>query len=75
MIANSPFPCPALLDAYIFQTSRSDLMNLNLQQSRLGRQREKDITELKELQKERIQKRARNLDAAGHMYERFKKSV
>ncbi|MGH9585249.1 MAG: hypothetical protein ACRD4O_20210, partial [Bryobacteraceae bacterium] len=65
---------PALLDAYIFQTSRRDLMNLNLQQSRLGRRREKDIAELKEIQKERVARREARLNAAAHMCERFKKN-
>lgn len=65
---------PALLNAHIFQTSRRDLMNLNLQQSRLNRQREKDIAELKALQEERRREQQRNLNAAGSMYEDFKKN-
>jgi hypothetical protein len=63
-----------LLDAFIFQTSRRDLMNLNLQASRIRRQREKDIAELQQLQKERLHKRETNLTAAAHMYERFKQN-
>lgn len=65
---------PALVEAHIFQTFRRDLMNLNLQQSRLSRRREKEIAELKDRQKERLQKREHDLNAAGHMYERFKKN-
>ncbi|MGH9581779.1 MAG: hypothetical protein ACRD4O_02445, partial [Bryobacteraceae bacterium] len=47
---------------------------LNLQQSRLSRQREKDIAELKEIQKERLAKHEAGLNAAAHMYERFTKN-
>ena len=63
-----------LLDAYIFQTSRRDLTNLSIQESRLRRQREKDLAELKELQQERIAKREARLNDAAHMYERFKEN-
>jgi hypothetical protein len=60
-----------LLDAYILQVSRRDLTNLSLQESRLRRQREKDLAELKQLQQERLAKREARLNAAAHMYERF----
>ena len=63
-----------LLDAYIFQTCRRDLSNLSVQESRLRRQREKDLAELKQLQEERIAKREARLNAAAHMYERFKEN-
>jgi hypothetical protein len=63
-----------LLDAYIFQASRRDLTNLSLQESRLRRQREKDLAELKQLQQERLAKREARLSAAAHMYERFKEN-
>ncbi|HEY7303042.1 MAG TPA: hypothetical protein VH601_02925 [Bryobacteraceae bacterium] len=63
-----------LLDAYIFQASRRDLTNLSLQESRLRRQREKDLAELQKLIQERIAKREARLDAAAHMYERFKEN-
>ncbi|HEY7305499.1 MAG TPA: hypothetical protein VH601_15350 [Bryobacteraceae bacterium] len=63
-----------LLDACIFQTSRRDLTNLSLQESRLRRQREKDLAELKQLQQERLAKREARLNAAAHMYERFKEN-
>jgi hypothetical protein len=53
-----------LLDAYIFQTSRRDLTNLSLQESRLRRQREKDLAELKQLQQERLAKPEARLNAA-----------
>ena len=61
-----------LLDAYIFQTSRRDLTNLSIQENRLRRQREKDQAELKQLQQERLAKHEARLNAAAHMYERFK---
>ncbi len=60
-----------LLEAYIFQTSRRDLTNLSRQESRLRRQREKDIAELNQLQQERRQRYEAELDAAAHMYVRF----
>ncbi len=63
-----------LLDAFIFQTSRRDLTNLSLQESRLRRQREKDLAELEDLTGERLSKREKRLDAAAHMYERFKEN-
>jgi hypothetical protein len=63
-----------LLDAYVFQTSRRDLTNLSIQESRLRRQREKDMAELKQLQQERIAKHETRLNAAAHMYERFKEN-
>jgi hypothetical protein len=73
--ANEPEAVRAtLLDAYIFQTSRRDLTNLNLQESRLRRQREKDIAELTQLQKERKARHEVHLTAAAHMYERFQKN-
>ncbi len=63
-----------LLDTFIFQNSRRDLTNLSLQESRLRRQRENDVTELKELQQERRKLRHARLNAAAHMYERFKEN-
>ena len=63
-----------LLDTYIFQTSRRDLTNLSLQETRLRRQREKDCFELIELLKERRARHEAQLTAAAHMYERFKKN-
>lgn len=64
----------ALLDAYIFQASRRDLTNLSLQESRLRRQREKDLAELEKLTQERLARREAQLNAAAHMYERFKEN-
>ncbi len=61
-----------LLDTYVFQHSRRDLTNISLQESRLRRQREKDVAELKELQHERRKLHEARLNAAAHMYQRFK---
>ena len=63
-----------LIDAYIFQTSRRDLTNLSIQESRLRRQREKDLAELEKLAEERLARREARLNAAAHMYERFKEN-
>jgi hypothetical protein len=70
----SPTVRAALLDAYIFQTSRRDLMNLSFQESRLRRLREKDIPELTQIQQERKARHESPLTAAAHMYERFKRN-
>lgn len=63
-----------LLDAFIFQACQRDLRNLGIQESRLRRQREKDLAELKELIQERLAKHEARLNAAAHMYERFKEN-
>ncbi len=63
-----------LLEAHIFQTYRRDLTNLSLQESRLRRQREKDMAELQQLQQERRQRYEAQLEAAAHMYERFQEN-
>jgi hypothetical protein len=63
-----------LLDTFIFQNSRRDLTNLSLQETRLRRQREKDVQELTELQQERRSRREELLQAAAYMYERFKEN-
>ena len=63
-----------LLEAYIFQTSRRDLTNLSIQESRLRRHREKDLAELETLTEERLAKREARLTAAAHMYERFQEN-
>ena len=57
-----------MLDAYIYQERRRDLTNLSIQEARLRRQREKDIAELMELQRERIAKRQASLNAAAVAY-------
>jgi hypothetical protein len=43
----------AMIEAQVFLTFRKDLNNLALQEARLRRQRETDVTELKALQKQR----------------------
>jgi hypothetical protein len=63
-----------LVDGYIFQTSRRDLTNVSLQESRLRRHREKDCAELTQLLKERRARRETQLTAAAHMYTRFKEN-
>ena len=63
-----------LIDAFIFQTSRRDLTNLRIQESRLRRHREKDLAELETLTEERLAKREARLTAAAHMYERFQEN-
>ena len=63
-----------LLDTFIFQNSRRDLTNLSLQETRLRRQREKDVAELAQLLEERRKRRETRLNAAAHMYERFKQN-
>ena len=57
-----------LIDAHIYQERRRDLTNLSLQEARLRRQREKDIAELMQLQKERTAKREASLSAAAVTY-------
>lgn len=75
MFADQPEELRAtLLDAYIYQSSRRDLNNLCLQETRLRRQREKDALELTELIRERRARREAQLTAAAHMYERFKEN-
>jgi hypothetical protein len=49
----------ALIQSKIFMTYRRDLMNLALQERRLRNQRKADIAELQQLQKERLEKAAR----------------
>ncbi len=48
----------ALILGKIFMTYRKDLTNLALQERRLSNQRKADIAELRELQKERLEKAA-----------------
>src|SRR6185437_8196576 len=60
-----------LLEAYIFQTSRRDLTNFRIQESRLRRHRAKELERLTE---QRLAKREARLTAAAHMYERFQEN-
>src|SRR5579883_827115 len=62
----------SMIDAQIDETCARQLHNLHLQENRLARRLEKCIAELRQLQSERIKERERQLEAAAHMYERFK---
>ena len=54
----------ALLLGKTFMTYRRDLCNLALQERRLRNQRQADIAELQQLQKERIEKRQSEIQHA-----------
>src|SRR6185503_1272632 len=47
---------PHLIDAHTFITYEKQIRNLQLQEARLTRRREKEIAELRRLQNERIQR-------------------
>jgi hypothetical protein len=57
-----------LITAEIFMTYRKDFSNLALQERRLRNQRQADIAQLRELQKERIEKHLQNLQRAAALY-------
>ena len=63
---------PALIQAKIFMTHQRQLNNLSIQESRLRRNREKDLAALRELQeKRRVQEsadRRKRLNAAARQY-------
>lgn len=59
---------PGLIELETFLFYEKQLRNLNIQEARLRRQREKDTAELKELQKERIQKEQNELEMASKLY-------
>jgi hypothetical protein len=59
---------PALIDLHTFLTYEKQLRNLQLQEARLGRRREKETAELRDLQKQRRQKERRELDIASKLY-------
>ncbi len=61
---------PALLDAKTFLAYQRQLNNLTLQENRLRRQREKDLTELKQLQAERDTARKKRFDVGINAYYR-----
>jgi hypothetical protein len=61
---------PALLDAKTFLVYQRQLNNLTIQESRLRRQREKDLTELKQLQAEREATRKKRFDTGLNAYYR-----
>jgi hypothetical protein len=57
-----------LIELETFLTYEKQLRNLNIQEARLRRQREKDTAELKQLQKERIEKEKQDLEIASKLY-------
>ncbi|HEX7363476.1 MAG TPA: hypothetical protein VF283_23540 [Bryobacteraceae bacterium] len=57
-----------LIELETFLAYEKQLRNLHIQEARLRRQREKDTAELKELQKERIQKEQHELEMAAKLY-------
>ena len=72
LFQDHPEPLRAtLLDAYILETKARELRNLHLQERRLRSQREKDLAELHQIQKERLKRREEQLNAAAHMCERY----
>ncbi len=58
----------ALIEAHTFLTYQKQIRNLHIQESRLQRQRAKDMAELRELQQERIQKEKQQMEAAAELY-------
>jgi len=59
---------PHLIDAHTFLTYEKQIRNLQLQEARLARRREKEIAELRKLQSERIQKEQQEIPANGFVF-------
>src|SRR5690348_2945614 len=59
---------PHLIDAHTFITYEKQIRNLQLQEARLARRREKEIAELRKLQAERIQKQQQEIPANGFVF-------
>ncbi|MGH9654450.1 MAG: hypothetical protein ACRD6B_13415 [Bryobacteraceae bacterium] len=59
---------PGLIELETFLFYEKQLRNLNIQEARLRRHREKDMAELEKLQKERIQKEQNELEMASKLY-------
>ena len=59
---------PHLIDAHTFITYEKQIRNLQLQEARLARRREKEIAELRRLQNERIQKQQQEIPANGFVF-------
>ncbi|MGH9608710.1 MAG: hypothetical protein ACRD34_03460, partial [Bryobacteraceae bacterium] len=59
---------PGLIELETFLFYEKQLRNLNIQEARLRRHREKDMAELEKLQKERIQKEQHELEMASKLY-------
>jgi hypothetical protein len=59
---------PGMIELETFFTYEKQLRNLQLQEARLARRREKETEELRRLQQERNQREKRDLDVAGKLY-------
>ncbi len=59
---------PRLIDAHTFITYEKQIRNLQLQEARLARRREKEIAELRRLQNERIQKQQQEIPPNGFVF-------
>jgi hypothetical protein len=59
---------PGLIELHTYLAYEKQLRNLQLQEMRLRRQREKDSTELHQLQQERLRKEKETLQAAAGLY-------
>jgi hypothetical protein len=59
---------PGLIDLHTFLTYEKQLHNLQLQEARLSRRREKETAELRDLQKQRSHKERDELDIAAKLY-------
>ncbi|HEY6986894.1 MAG TPA: hypothetical protein VH369_00845 [Bryobacteraceae bacterium] len=59
---------PHLIDAHTFITYEKQIRNLQLQEARLARRREREIAELRKLQAERMQKQQQEIPANGFVF-------
>ena len=57
-----------LIELHTFLAYEKQLRNLQIQEARLHRRREKDLAELRELQQERKKREAQALETAAHLY-------
>ncbi len=66
--AENPAVRPGLIELHTYLAYEKQLRNLQLQEMRLRRQREKDTADLRQLQQERIQREKENLQTAAGLY-------
>jgi hypothetical protein len=59
---------PSLIELHTYETYNKQFRNLQLQESRLARRREKEIAELRRLQQQRVQKHQEALQDAARVY-------
>jgi hypothetical protein len=59
---------PSLIELHTFMVYETQLRNLQLQEARLARRREKETAELRQLQQERKQRETHELDSAAKLY-------